>query len=179
MNLNHVVDLETLSRKENAHILSIGIVTIDLDLPLDRAIIRQDCMVLDKNQPHRFVDLDTLDWWQKQTEEAYNKVFQPVDTRSLKSVVSSFSRYLDKHPYPIWGYGSEFDNVILAHAFDQFEYVWPYQLNRCLRTLKHVVLSRTSDLSLPKFEGVRHDALADALYQAKLLHTFINNLNQP
>ncbi len=169
MNKAHVIDIETGSTREDALIYSVAIVTVDLDLPMANMILFVQEAVLDQDtQPGRVLDVKTQKWWAEQSHEA--KLAISCHTpKTLVDFLAVLSFMLQKQPYPIWGNGSDFDNRILQHAFNQYELHWPYRLNRCLRTLKNEVCRLKPDLKLPAFEGIRHIAINDARHEAREL----------
>lgn len=81
----------------------------------------------------------------------------------------------------LWGNGAGFDNVLLRQGFEllNIEPPWRHYNDRCFRTLKNLVMTRdggerpdqtiTAGKCAPPFEGTKHNALADAIHQAKWL----------
>lgn len=82
----------------------------------------------------------------------------------------------------MWGNGSDFDNVALASAYDacDFNPFWKFWNNRDVRTV--VELGRSAGID-PKrtlqFEGEQHNALADAIHQAKYVSIIHQHLIKP
>ena len=160
---NIMLDLETLGTKPGCIILSIAAVPFALSgcyelEPFYRKISDVSCgtygMVSDKK---------TLDWWERQSDEARNEAFSGVE--DLKLVLSDFSLYIAGMPTApvIWGNGSDFDNPILAAAYElcDLPLPWSFRDNLCYRTLKNLY---------PVIPYVRpviaHNALHDARAQA-------------
>lgn len=169
MNKAHVIDIETGDITETAHIYSIAVVTVDLDLDGDDLFLSYQECAIDKKQPGRTKSEKTSLWWANQSKEAIQAGFDAEFQYDIKNVLTMLSQKFEREPYPIWGNGADFDNRILAHAFAQYDLDWPYQLNRCLRTFKNVIKQVKPSLVFPEFEGVRHIALNDARYEAKEL----------
>src|SRR5690606_5722085 len=70
----------------------------------------------------------------------------------------------------MWGNGADFDNIILGSLFEDYGYTKPwatYSNNRCFRTMNNLVKNRT--FVDPGRHGVHHNALDDAITQAKQL----------
>lgn len=167
-----MIDLETLDTASSALILSIGAVSFDKD-KIDSEYYRT--IKVDQSMIEDFtISADTLNWWFTQSEaiKEFSNSYMMLD-----DVLREFSLYYEKScDGDIWGYGSDFDNVILTNAYKtrNIELPWKYNKNRCFRTIKS--LYPKIDL---EFNGIRHNALADALYQAQYLMELnkINSLN--
>lgn len=161
-----MVDLETLSTKPNAAILSIGAVPF---MPFI-----QECKFYEKvapaspllNPPDCLFDIsqNTLAWWNKQPQHVRLEAYS--GTKSISEVLTEFTSWLYSFNKEIilWGNGADFDNVILTNAYNVFDVKppWKFYNNRCFRTLKNI-----SGVNAPVFEGDKHNALADAIHQAR------------
>lgn len=168
-----MVDLETMSTSSNACIVAIGACKFDKEFGImDKFYVTVD---LKSSVKKGFdVDADTIKWWLKQSDAARKEIsFAKTD---IKDALKQFQDWLGKGNCRIWGNGAGFDNVILTNAFKRFgvEQPWNYGLNRCFRTLKG---------SYPKIEladeGVAHNALDDAVYQAKYLIKLVEKYKLP
>ena len=162
MDLNErkiVVDLETLSTHSNACIVSIGAVLIENLEIVDTFYTNVNGV--DGKKAGLHVEKDTLDWWQEQPKEirdAWQRDPQPLDT-----ALDSFSNFYGGSG-SIWGYGANFDVVILESAYRALgkDIPWKFWDIACLRTLMNVL-----DKRLPKANN--HNALDDATAQANML----------
>lgn len=162
---NVVLDLETLSLKASAHILSIGAVCLETG--------ESYYCVLGNREQHRSVDSETHGWWDKQSQQARDEVLGWNGHKpNINSVLSYFSVWLKALPgIPrVWGNGADFDNVILADAYRQYGYdlPWNFRNNMCLRTLRSIF--KTNE---PDFVGTKHNALHDAQHEAAVLEKII------
>ena len=104
-----VVDLETLSIHPNACIVSIGAVLIEDMEITDTFYINVDGRTCKEAGLH--IDPDTIKWWgeqSKEAQEAWQK--NPVP---LQEAIDKFTLWYGKESIPIWGYGANFDVVIL------------------------------------------------------------------
>lgn len=171
---NVMLDLETMSTKPNASIISIGAVAFDMDKDEFEqfyvGINLESC-----EQAGLHISAGTVKWWCEQSEAARCAVYSP-DLESLTSGLKSFSDWLSKFDEPvIWGNGSDFDNVVLGNAYEAvgFETPWSYKQNRCFRTLKSCFKVELERL------GIHHNALADAIHQMRHLKQInsVYNLN--
>ena len=160
-----MVDLETLSTRCNAAILSIGAVRFDLEGNLGQLFYR--IVDLDSNTSfQRHIDSKTMLWWMKQGKEAQDAVFQAPGTVSLDAGLKDFSSWLAGFEYGrIWCRGAAFDIPILESAYLAVgsSAPWPYYSVRCARTLEDTA----PEVFKPPRRGVRHNALDDAVYQAE------------
>lgn len=179
-NLVAVVDLETLGKGAGATIASIGVVIVDVG---QQAGIVDEFYSRVALKQGRQCDADTMAWWEQQkaeNPEAWVEVFGSGARPSLDYVLEELSGFLSRHfdhagPVELMGNGSEFDNVLLADAYKQWDIAqpWPFRGNQSLRTavwMGRQLLGIDPKYDLP-FEGAQHHALHDARHEAKyLLH---------
>ena len=160
--LDVMVDLETISTDNDAGIISIGAVPFNHAFPFPQFYEKIEFVTLEQKGFH--LSKSTLDWWSKQSEEARSEAFS--GTVPIEEVLSAFASYIKELEVPvnIWGNGSDFDNIILWNAYDRcgIPAPWSFRNNRCFRTLKNVF----SFIPAPIFIGEKHNALADAGFQA-------------
>jgi exodeoxyribonuclease VIII len=161
---NIMLDLETMSTKNNAVIVSIGAVFFDKRELGDEFYIVLD--VREQQQMGRHISADTMRWWLDQSAEA-RSVFKESGVAAAKGLLM-FNEFVSKSSgRPImWGNGSDFDNAILGSLHDDLGMPrpWSFSDNRCYRTLKNVVQPVGN---LPIRAGTYHNALDDAKYQAE------------
>jgi hypothetical protein len=157
-----MVDLETLGNTSSSAIVSIGAAKFTADGVLDtfyRRIDLQSCI-----RAGLKMDVNTVEWWMHQSDEARAVFTQPGV--GLRVALQDFSVWYPKGGC-LWGNGATFDNVILTNAYRacDLEPPWPYWGDRCYRTVKALYKHIEAD----KFDGVKHNALDDALHQARHL----------
>lgn len=184
MNFNHVmVDLETLSSREDAAIVSIGAVRFDLEnfRVADAGTNFPFSSLSAERQPrwtnfYEVVDIsgldeqfrvdgDTIKWWMGQSDEA-RAVFSGGQHKSMRHVLENLQYFIEDIPYTyMWGNGSTFDNMILRHAYRVCELVYPvdHKHDLCYRTIKTLFPHEHTRT------GTHHNALDDARYQAEKL----------
>lgn len=164
-----VVDLETLSTHPNACIVSIGAVAFNLqDGILDEFFINVDAASSKSFGLH--LDPNTIQWWQKQSKEAQRS--WQTDPQPLEYALEKFAAFYQKGN-PIWGNGSSFDITILESAYYATGWdkdktygdhlPWKFWDIYDMRTLTSI-LGRKLEKT-----GVNHNALDDAMAEAKLL----------
>lgn len=169
---NVMIDIETLDTKQSAKILAIG--AVEFDLKSDE-LGRKFYTTIDwEEQNFRTSSRDTIAWWDKQSKEA-RVALDGLD--SLYDVLKEFRKWLCDGCI-VWGNGATFDISILEHAYLQHKYVIPWEFwnIRDCRTIKAVYEARRGGLNT-SFNGTKHNALDDAIYQAKCVskmwHTLI------
>lgn len=156
------VDLETFGTGNNAVILSIGAVKHTTTEILDKFHVGVDpasCQAVGLK-----MDASTVLWWMKDDLGAAREALLGLERVDLVSALLGFSEWFGPEPLPMWGNGSTFDNVILrsAYAACGLEYPTKFWMDLCYRTMKTVLPGLA-----PVREGVHHDALDDATYQAR------------
>lgn len=161
-----MVDLETKGSRPGAIILSIGAVAFADTLAERRfytVISAQSCV-----DAGLFEEADTMEWWKDQSPQA-REVLAEADASpiTLRDALSAFGDFLSGYGgtagVRVWGNGSDFDNAILAAAYEAVDMTQPWKFwnNRCFRTVKNL-----TTVPAPKREGVHHNALDDAIFQA-------------
>lgn len=158
-----MIDLETLSTKPNAVILSMGAVKfnpyssfIDVDNGLDIKVDVDSQIKLGRD-----VQEDTLTWWTKQPAEVQDAAFSLSDRTSLTLFVKMLNKIMVGIDQ-VWCQGPVFDIVILENLYKQLEIPvpWNYWQIRDSRTL-FGVFGDPRD----KNRKNAHNALMDCVYQ--------------
>ena len=162
---NIMLDLETLGVDAGCGILAIGACTFDTQEQFYTKILPDD------NHNYGLVqNPDTMAWWQKQSVEARNESFS--GTQPLVIALGAFSDWLRvmKQKYngddpKLWGNGADFDLPILKACYNATNMRYPIRPynGRCYRTLKNMY----PYIKAEPFEGIKHTALADSIYQAR------------
>lgn len=157
---NIMIDLETMGTDSDAAIVSIGAVEFS-HLGLGRTFYSP--INLQSNlEDGRSVTGSTIEFWLKQDEAARLAL---CDIKSsLRTILYQLSDWMPADPI-VWGNGATFDNVILANAYKALEISvpWKFYNDRCYRTLKALC----PEIETEPFIGTKHNALADAVHQAK------------
>lgn len=163
--MKHVmIDLETLGTVPGCAILSIGAVYFDesgLGEEFYRVVSRAHCKELGLKE-----DKGTVGWWAKQSEAARKVIAdaEAPDAPQLHAALGELTAFLKlRTNVKVWGNGADFDNPILACAYEAAELrqAWIAWNGRCYRTLKNIAPG-------PKLvrQGTYHNALDDAKSQA-------------
>lgn len=161
-----MVDLETTGITAGCCILSIGASSFDQQYVFYQKMSWQSCYDIG------LVDLQsTLDWWDKQNKVVRDEAFS--GTRDITDTLNNFSKWVShveaetKKTVYIWGNGADFDNAVLAKAYElaRIEQPWGPFNGRCYRTLKN--LPGNVNIKADEFVGKKHHAKWDAVNQAK------------
>lgn len=180
MNDHFSIDLETLGTRYNAAVLSVGVVQFDPDTGKLGATFYREIDIDSAIKAGR-VTGSTLAWWAKQTDKA-RRVFGPDNKVTLATALDELATWLrGKAIAPkVWGNGATFDITILEHAYDHgcvgLTEAWHYTNVRDMRTM--VEVAQLGDAEWPKREGVHHNALDDATYQAKVISACRMKINK-
>ena len=179
-NAIHVaLDLETASLDSNAAIVQLAAVT-SRDHAMDHEF-NERIRLASNEVAGRHISKETMEWWNTQDSELRRRVFG--GTADLAEVMAAFHSWAieisgnELGRIVLWGNGTEFDNVILQNAFEQFA-TWPFHYRNAhhLRTLLTTVPRDVQETAHNRFMGanpgnVQHDALHDARYQHYMVVT--------
>lgn len=180
-----MIDIEALSTQLGAVVLSIGAVIFDphsdrigqsfaIRLPAQEQIDRG-----------ALVDVDTIQWWMDQSLEARQAAFQGPCAHSVAQGLGKFSRFLQRIPAErlrLWSNGPSFDSAQLQLLYARFREPlgagngWPvrYNADRDCRTLFELAYPQGG---IPiEDEGVAHNALDDAVGQARAVQACVRKL---
>lgn len=159
-----MIDIETLDNTPTSVILSIGAVLFRIkeNEVVDtfyQNICPESCV-----KHGLTICPETVAWWKSQKIEAWNCLL--ADRLPLKEALGRFSGWISGMTVNVWGNGANFDIVIMENAFRacKMRVPWKYPNVRCYRTINCLFGSRVKE-----FEGIKHNALDDALHQAKRL----------
>lgn len=166
-----MLDLETLSTRSNAVILTLAAIKFDRNQPkqkLDqspsfyRKINIESC-----NKAGLHTDEKTVKWWSEQDEKTRKEALEPgTDRIELKQALQEFFTWIgpvDKYRTIVWSQGTDFDMPILSEACRACGLIvpWPFWQVRDTRTLYDVAGLRINEL--PQAE--KHNALYDCWRQ--------------
>lgn len=175
---NIMVDLETWGTKPGSDIRSIGAVEFDDEYrPLGRTFY----VNLKSGSDYGLVrDQSTVKWWSEQSDEAQSVLLQ--DQVPFKQGLEMFRDWwLEIQEGPatredytkFWANGSHFDYVLLNAAYEAvgLDVPWIYRAPRDCKT----IWDAGGDPNIP-FEGVPHNALDDAVHQARCVVEAFKNI---
>lgn len=171
------IDLETLGTSPDSVILAIGAVAICAETG-EKAHFYSICNA--NAQPGRTVNRSTLNWWSQQSAEARaafdlaHEQEAPLLTDVLADLTAWLGDLGKTHDVFPWGNGAAFDIAMLEHAYKQIsDFVpWNFRKSRDMRTLRDVCLLLGLEPQIKQSaqrNGVHHNALDDADYQARIV----------
>ncbi|MBL1540681.1 exonuclease [Klebsiella pneumoniae] len=170
-----MVDLETMGKKHNAPIVAIGAVVFDPATgSIGESFYKVVCLESSVNWG-AVIDPSTVIWWLKQSSEARSAIVND-DAIPLLDALLQFREFVSDNvaggskKAQVWGNGASFDNSILRSSYDCIaeDYPWEYWNDRDVRTMveRGQAIGFDPKTTIP-FEGSRHNALADAIHQAR------------
>lgn len=171
--MQHVmIDLETLGLKPSAIIISIGAVKFDLETgELGGKFYAE--LDVESQKKDRSVCESVLKWWSERDGlalAAFN------GTMPLSAALENLKAFLGRN-CAVWANGSLFDIAILENAYrSEGGHPWRYNRVYDCRTLRMVHERIIGKYEL-EMEGVHHNALDDAIYQAKWVSGMYRNIN--
>lgn len=169
-----MLDLETLSTRPDAVILTIGAVKFDPYsdyIDLDNGLYHR-VNVDEQTELGRHVQEETLNWWGKQDPEVFEEAMSETGRIGLEDFCSDLNRFL-VGTENIWCQGPCFDIVILENLYRQLVKPTPWQFwqIRDSRTLFGVHGDPRD-----KNRAAAHNALMDCYYQAIGVQQIYNTL---
>lgn len=169
------IDLETLDTTPTAVVLSVGVALFNPYAPEGTPTGHYWVVdTADQLAQGRTTSQATLDWWQGQSPEA-RQVLTAPDRTPAREVMEGVALIVNSDEIEhVWANGPDFDCVILRSLFDTYGLEWPFWKNRCHRTMKQLRLPE--GVVLPERAGTHHNALDDAIHQARVLTTITNAL---
>ena len=175
-----MIDIETLSTQSNAIILTIGAIKFDRGL-IKKELDEMESFYVRINEDsckklNMHTDLNTVEWWKKQSKKAKYEVFEHKDRMDIKDALIKLSNFLKGHNH-IWANSPSFDCIILENAYKQcdLDIPWKFWNLRDCRTVYDI-----GKVSLNTFFDKNkedHNALNDCYKQILALKTSLKFLN--
>jgi len=166
-----MIDIETLGIEPGAAICSIGACTFDtggVDETFELSVDLESCQ-----ERGLMIDADTLQWWLGQDDAAREILTGGVP---LATALSELRDFLDTNDYDeLWANSPKFDCAHLEAAYDALDWPTPwvfYEL-RDVRTVTALPGAVEIDQ-----DGTEHDALDDAVHQAREVAATLRALEQ-
>jgi hypothetical protein len=176
-----MVDLETMSTKPNAAIVSIGIVQFDRAAEIvDKFYTPVSLASCRDFRLH--TEASTVRWWDQQdaTVKAHWNVESPPDLPDAMKATQDwlFSRAGSRKNVCPWGNGADFDMPILRSGFDAVgaDEPWMFYNVHCFRTVKNLY---PLDIANTPARVGHHRADADAEYQVACLRAIMHQYGLP
>jgi hypothetical protein len=168
--IKQMTDLETMSVRSNALILSMGFCRFNINTQkiYDELLLNIDFKKSLIDYPGKFnVMKETVDFWSKQNREILASIYEsqiPLE-EAIDKIYTWFQNGKE-----IWCWGAAFDIPILEHAIrvtgklEQYgKMPWSYGNVRCARTVASVFNEK-----IERSSG-HHNALSDCIDQSKVI----------
>lgn len=164
MNNHIMIDIETLSTKQNAVVLSIGAKVFD-PLLAKLQLHSEFYVELDFHQQrNRDLSTHTLQWWAKQVEQNVALASTLSNTTNrvpVRNALKLFSKFITEKIAPwgevnVWACDPDFDLAILANLFEEhkIDVPWKFYHGRSVRTVRQ--LAKDFNIQLPKLDATHH-----------------------
>lgn len=174
-----MIDIETLSTKNNASILTIGAIKFSRNNNLPdiencskfyRRISKDSCDIIGLH-----TDPNTIDWWNSQSEEAKHEIFTHENRISLKQALEEFSEWFSNSKC-IWSNGSVFDITIMTNAYElcNIEPPWKFWNIRDVRTICDI--GKVNLKNIPNHN--HHNAISDCYIQIIGIKKALSNIHK-
>ncbi len=165
-----MLDIETMSTKTNAAIVSIGAVGFNV---IKNEVYKENTFYAELNWQDqdfdydRHIDPDTVAWWEKQSKEARKSLNGTKDLRESLLSLSEWVLLNGSQTVKVWANAPSFDCVIVKSAMDQcgIAHPWKFWNEMDCRTIQHMFFTARGQLRADK-RHVKHNALDDAIDQA-------------
>lgn len=168
-----MIDLETLSTRSDAAILSVGIAVFDIKTgKVSDTLYKEVTMEVQKEYGH--IDPETVKWWLQRDDDARQTLYQTESSDRLYIVLCKVREFLRRHNHDhsatrLWSNGSSFDLVILRSAFQRHDMsvIWDYWQERDCRTIFDLAKDICGIDVKPSSQDTAHHALQDAINQSE------------
>lgn len=173
-----MIDIETLSNRANAAILSIGAVKFSIE----QGVIDTYYQNIDASTAKKFnrhIDKGTLEWWSKKDKAALKALLE--DVGQFDKVIADFVKWYGVST-PTWGNSAQFDLGIIESACQELDIPvpWKYWHVYCYKTVTH--LFGVNNAHIRQVEtaqgGQWHNALDDAISQTNTLVKILRGNNE-
>lgn len=165
------IDIETLGTRYDAPVVSIAAVPFDRNTGAIAKTTFYREVTIDSALKAGKLDAKTLIWWMAQSDVAKrvfadspNKAPLSVALDDLRTFIRGFGECC------VWGNGATFDITILEYAYVNgavgLTPGWDFWNIRDMRTIMDLANLNKKDMP---FKGTAHNALDDAIHQAKLI----------
>lgn len=177
------VDIETLSLKPNAVVLSVGMTSTMASSAYSRSLDLHSQL-----EKSRHVGGDEVAWHLQEHMDMFIRDLQDCNKHfAVKKFFAEFQQHFDNtvghNEFEVWMRDPDFDHVILQSLADDFgcQLPWTFRQTRSVRTIISLARQKMDsyEIGLPAYPDNAHDALVDATYQLEIVnrckHILIDN----
>ena len=170
-----MIDIETASTKNNACVLSIGVVAFNLYTISEDNIDSLELLIDKKScdDIHLHTCENTMKWWSIQKPEVRKRAFEDGPRLSIRDALVKLNDFCKKYKCKrYWSQGINFDYIVLENAYNQLNIspVWKFWQLRDSRTIQHMLTDT------PNKPEDAHDAISDCKHQIKVIQYVYNKL---
>lgn len=166
-----MIDIETLSTRKDAAVLSIGLAVFD---PL-AGIIQTEGWAIAPGKVTGHVDPTTVAWWMQQSDTAREFSFRGGNS---PGIILPELHVIIADAEEVWANDPDFDCVILQNWWERTTQsaLWPVPRwkNRSCRTVK--ALAKGMGIDITDGMAAPHNPIEDAVKQAREVIAFLNHL---
>lgn len=204
MSATHIeLDLETLGLEHGSMVVSVGAVVFDPERPElepggDLGQFHEFLLLDDQKKAGLSIDPATVMWWMGQEDAARLDIVDGYhrNTLPVHIALSMLSEWMEQvsgealEPgkpltVKVWGNGANFDPPMLREVYRRFgiNCPWAWYNERCHRSVckayrELLWLTAEGTGDEPQFQGTQHNALEDALHQARVLTYLYNRVRK-
>jgi len=167
-----MIDIETVGLEVGAAIVEIGAVQFAPGGLIGETFY-SSVSLTSSQEAGLSIDADTVEWWVGEHPEVAGEVLVGGDPL-YESLIDFVAWYKEIDPHEVWANSPSFDCEMLEHAGKQVgvPMPWDFYQERDVRTLD----SLPHDVEREQ-EGTEHNALDDALYQARVASAILSDLS--
>lgn len=166
MRTDIMIDLETVGNDHDGLFTTIGACDFDIESGGIRSKFYEHINWESALETDRTVTPSAVKWWMEQPQDARAQIIK--EGRDIHEVLVDFADWImHRTADPIvWGNGPISDIVKLESVYGYYNIPWSFRDVRCVRTICDLSQGLFNRNDIP-FEGVKHNALDDAIHQAK------------
>lgn len=176
-----MIDIETTGTRPGCKVLALGAFGFDKEGKQVEFYRRFD---IDKMAADGFTDdPKTMEWWQKQSNEAYAEVFGSTGKVDPREGIADFKQWFLENfttdrfkDFRVWSCGMDFDFPILAEFFrvygHRLPWIQPDGKGFCLQKYYRTVKDLFPFIKAYEGNVMKHTALEDAKAQMRGLRAF-------
>jgi DNA polymerase III epsilon subunit-like protein len=175
-----MIDLETLSTRANALILTIGAIKFDTRKELkklkDMDTFYRRITIESGIQIGCHKDPITVQWWNEQDPESKLEAFSPNNRVTIQDALKDLSKWFGNSKFTkVWAHGPQFDITILDEAYKNcgLDPPWKFWNIRCTRTV--YCMGGVKMIDLPS--NNKHHSLWDSYRQIIGLYRSYKNMH--
>lgn len=173
-----MLDIETLSTKTNASILTIGAIKFNRNNFQIQSKFYKRLTEKSNKYYNRHFHQKTIEWWNSQTKICKKEIFENKDRINLNLALQELAIFC-RGARAVWANGCCFDITILESAYEacDLEIPWNFWEIRDVRTIYDIGNVNLNNFKKQnKLDGQHHNALADCETQLLCMEKAFENM---